>query len=188
MVKYNRQGDILFTTGKVSMLRWIPCAAFARTCVAERQDGIATAWWSHNGERIGTYTGHNGAVWSCDVNCEFPRPSLLYAVQLDGDALKWSKPIARRVQGIRPSSRRALQTTLRCYGMPKPARGSTLSRTRCAARRPGRPNTIVVADEKSMPDLHEGSTKPKTLILRQPPWRFVSRLVLRCGFLCIFRL
>jgi translation initiation factor 3 subunit I len=47
MVKYNREGDILFTTGK---------------------DGLASAWWSSNGERIGTYRGHNGAVWACDVN------------------------------------------------------------------------------------------------------------------------
>lgn len=47
MVKYNREGDIVFTTGK---------------------DGVATAWYSSNGERLGTYKGHNGAVWSCDVN------------------------------------------------------------------------------------------------------------------------
>jgi translation initiation factor 3 subunit I len=52
MVKYNREGDIVFTTGK---------------------DGLATAWYSSNGERVGTYKGHNGAVWSCDINCMLPR-------------------------------------------------------------------------------------------------------------------
>lgn len=25
-------------------------------------------WFSHNGERLGTYSGHNGTVWTCDVD------------------------------------------------------------------------------------------------------------------------
>ena len=27
-------------------------------------------WFSHNGERLGTYNGHNGTVWSVDVDRE----------------------------------------------------------------------------------------------------------------------
>lgn len=27
-------------------------------------------WHSHNGERLGTYDGHNGTVWTIDVDCE----------------------------------------------------------------------------------------------------------------------
>jgi translation initiation factor 3 subunit I len=45
-LKYNQEGDLLFT-----------CAKDKSPCV----------WWSDNGERIGTYEGHNGAVWSLDV-------------------------------------------------------------------------------------------------------------------------
>lgn len=30
------------------------------------------AWFSHNGERLGTYDGHNGAVWTIDVDCMSP--------------------------------------------------------------------------------------------------------------------
>jgi len=47
-VKYNREGDILFS-----------CA---------RKDKSPTAWYSDNGERIGTYEGHEGLIWDLDVN------------------------------------------------------------------------------------------------------------------------
>jgi hypothetical protein len=29
-------------------------------------------WYSLNGERLGSFRGHNGAVWSIDVNCILP--------------------------------------------------------------------------------------------------------------------
>eukprot|EP01135_Chromosphaera_perkinsii_P004801 Nk52_evm32s296 gene=Nk52_evmTU32s296 len=32
------------------------------------KDNLPTVWYSHNGERLGTYNGHNGAVWSIDVD------------------------------------------------------------------------------------------------------------------------
>jgi len=32
------------------------------------KDGVPTIWYTHNGERLGTYDGHNGAVWDCDIN------------------------------------------------------------------------------------------------------------------------
>lgn len=28
-------------------------------------------WSSDDGRRLGTYEGHNGAIWSCDITCEF---------------------------------------------------------------------------------------------------------------------
>jgi len=48
MVKYNREGDLIFTTAK---------------------DKVASVWYSHNGERVGTYKGHNGSLWGSDVDC-----------------------------------------------------------------------------------------------------------------------
>ena len=47
MVKYNREGDLLFTAAKDH-----------RPCV----------WYADNGERIGTFDGHQGTVWALDVN------------------------------------------------------------------------------------------------------------------------
>jgi translation initiation factor 3 subunit I len=45
-IKYNREGDLLFTCAK---------------------DHHPTLWYGDGGERVGTYVGHNGAVWTCDV-------------------------------------------------------------------------------------------------------------------------
>ncbi|KAL4280527.1 hypothetical protein GQ457_03G043990 [Hibiscus cannabinus] len=46
-LKYNRDGDLLFSCAK---------------------DHTPTVWFADNGERLGTYRGHNGAVWCCDVS------------------------------------------------------------------------------------------------------------------------
>ncbi|RHY30158.1 hypothetical protein DYB32_004561 [Aphanomyces invadans] len=52
MIKHNREGDLLVTCAK---------------------DHVPSLWYSHNGERIGTFHGHTGAVWACDIsyNSEF---------------------------------------------------------------------------------------------------------------------
>lgn len=46
-VKYNRDGDLIFSTSKDQQI-----------CV----------WFAHNGERLGTYQGHVGAIWTVDVD------------------------------------------------------------------------------------------------------------------------
>lgn len=60
-IKYNKDGDLLFSVAK---------------------DVKPTVWFSANGERLGTYNGHGGAVWCVDVNrilrstqmsCDIPR-------------------------------------------------------------------------------------------------------------------
>ncbi|KZS92258.1 WD40 repeat-like protein [Sistotremastrum niveocremeum HHB9708] len=48
-IKYNKEGDLLFTASK---------------------DLRVNVWYSQNGERLGTYDGHNGSVWSIDVDYE----------------------------------------------------------------------------------------------------------------------
>ncbi|XP_031559740.1 eukaryotic translation initiation factor 3 subunit I-like [Actinia tenebrosa] len=49
LIKYNRMGDLLFSSGK---------------------DTKPNVWYSLNGERLGTYNGHGGAVWCFDINWE----------------------------------------------------------------------------------------------------------------------
>lgn len=46
-IKYNREGDLLFSSSK---------------------DNRPNVWFSLNGERLGTYNGHQGAVWCLDVD------------------------------------------------------------------------------------------------------------------------
>jgi len=46
-IKYNHDGDLLFTTGK---------------------NNAFVVWSTENGERLGTYHGHNGTIWSLDVD------------------------------------------------------------------------------------------------------------------------
>ncbi|KAJ3918571.1 WD40 repeat-like protein [Lentinula edodes] len=48
-IKYNRDGDLLFSCSK---------------------DHVINVWYTHNGERLGTYDGHNGTVWTVDVDSE----------------------------------------------------------------------------------------------------------------------
>lgn len=60
-LKYNRDGDLLFSCAK---------------------DHTPNVWFADNGERLGTYKGHNGAVWCCDVSskCSLP-PSHLSKIK-----------------------------------------------------------------------------------------------------------
>lgn len=46
-IKYNREGDLLFSSAK---------------------DHTPNVWYSLNGERLGTFNGHAGAVWTVDVD------------------------------------------------------------------------------------------------------------------------
>ncbi|PAV17491.1 WD40 domain containing protein [Pyrrhoderma noxium] len=46
-IKFNREGDLLFSCSK---------------------DHVINVWYSDNGERLGTYDGHNGTVWTIDVD------------------------------------------------------------------------------------------------------------------------
>jgi translation initiation factor 3 subunit I len=46
-IKYNREGDLLFTASK---------------------DKNPYVWFSLNGERLGSFNGHNGTIWCIDVD------------------------------------------------------------------------------------------------------------------------
>jgi translation initiation factor 3 subunit I len=64
-IKYNREGDLLFSVGK---------------------DHKPNVWFSHNGERLGTYEGHNGTVWCVDVD---EATSKLLTGSADNSAKLW---------------------------------------------------------------------------------------------------
>ncbi|KAJ5459768.1 Eukaryotic translation initiation factor 3 subunit I [Penicillium daleae] len=65
-IKFNKDGDLLFSTSK---------------------DKVVCAWWSANGERLGTYSGHQGAVWTVDVS---PNTVLLATGSADNTVRLWN--------------------------------------------------------------------------------------------------
>ena len=64
-IKYTRDGDILFSTAK---------------------DQVVCAWFSANGERLGTYHGHQGALWTIDVD---PTTTMLATGAADNTVKLW---------------------------------------------------------------------------------------------------
>lgn len=65
-IKFNSDGDLLFSVAK---------------------DKIVCAWWSANGERLGTYQGHQGAIWTVDVS---PNTVLLATGSADNTVRLWN--------------------------------------------------------------------------------------------------
>nr|XP_043618408.1 eukaryotic translation initiation factor 3 subunit I-like [Erigeron canadensis] len=65
-LKYNRDGDLLFSCSK---------------------DDTPTVWFADNGERLGTYSGHNGAVSCCDLSRDSTR---LITTSADCSAKLWN--------------------------------------------------------------------------------------------------
>ncbi|KIW11246.1 eukaryotic translation initiation factor 3 subunit I [Exophiala spinifera] len=85
-IKYNSDGDLLFSVSK---------------------DKVICAWFTSNGERLGTYTGHQGAIWTVDVspNCELlasgsaDNTIRLWNVRTGENVKTWEFPTAvKRVQ------------------------------------------------------------------------------------------
>jgi len=64
-IKYNRDGDIIFSTAK---------------------DKHICAWFAHNGERLGTYHGHEGALWTVDVD---PTSTIIASGAADNTVRLW---------------------------------------------------------------------------------------------------
>jgi hypothetical protein len=71
-IAYNREGDLLFS--------------------ASRAEFVAV-WWADNGERIGSYHGHNGAVWFLDVSQDSKK---LLTCSADSSAKIWTFPHTMR--------------------------------------------------------------------------------------------
>ncbi len=64
-IKYNREGDILVTASK---------------------DDTPNVWYSHNGERLGSFSGHGGSVWTVDLTSD---TSILGSGSADNSARLW---------------------------------------------------------------------------------------------------
>jgi WD40 repeat protein len=72
-IVFNAEGDLLFSAAK---------------------DPIINAWYTSNGERLGTFDGHKGTVWTVAVDCE-----LAEGVRARG-VIMWGQRGARRYRWL----------------------------------------------------------------------------------------
>ncbi|CAM9587302.1 unnamed protein product, partial [Discosporangium mesarthrocarpum] len=72
-VIYNNDGDLVFSAAK---------------------DQIPTLWYAETGERIGTYQGHQGAVWDLSVSWDSTR---LLSASADASARMWEVQTGREL-------------------------------------------------------------------------------------------
>lgn len=73
-IKFNHEGDLFWSTAK---------------------NNIFVAWYWDNGERLGTYSGHNGSVWSIDVSRDSNR---LITGSADNSAKAWDAQNGKELQ------------------------------------------------------------------------------------------
>lgn len=101
--RFNADGDLLFSVSK------------------DQQIGV---WFSHNGERLGTYKGHQGAIWTVDVE---PTSTMIASGSADntirlwdiksGKCLKtWDFPTAVKRVEFSPDGRQLLGVTEKRMG------------------------------------------------------------------------
>ncbi|TPX48040.1 hypothetical protein SeMB42_g02502 [Synchytrium endobioticum] len=85
-IKYNRDGDLLFTVSK---------------------DNKANVWYSHTGERLGSFNGHNGTIWDIDISYDSQRlltgsadsTCRMWDVSTGKELFKWDTETAVRAVG-----------------------------------------------------------------------------------------
>lgn len=58
---------------------------------------LALQWFSHNGERLGTFSGHNGTVWTIDADSS---STLLVSGSADNTCKLWHIPTGKLL--VRP--------------------------------------------------------------------------------------
>ncbi|MDP2438530.1 MAG: hypothetical protein Q8P67_22530 [archaeon] len=71
-LKYNMDGDLLFTSGK---------------------DSHINAWFTESGVRLGTYSGHTGAIWDIDVDNQ---SRFLFSASSDASVRLWDVQTGRQ--------------------------------------------------------------------------------------------
>lgn len=102
-VKFNREGDLLFSTAK---------------------DSSASIWYSSNGERLGTLEGHQGTIWSIDVDsktflCATGSADLtirLWRAETGENVYKWETSSPVRRVAFSPDNSKLLAVTDKVMG------------------------------------------------------------------------
>jgi translation initiation factor 3 subunit I len=104
-IKYNIDGDLLFSASK---------------------DQMPSVWFSLNGERLGTFDGHQGAVWAIDSNWDSTRVATgaadnscrLWDLETGKEVHKFETKTAVRVVNFSYSGKLLMYTTDQSMGYP----------------------------------------------------------------------
>jgi len=104
-LKYNRDSDLLFTTSKTNIF-----------CV----------WYTDNGERLGTFTGHRSAVWAIDVEADSNKclsgsadfSAKIWSVENGKEINSWSHKAPVRAVNFGVGDRQFLSVTDMVFGEP----------------------------------------------------------------------
>ncbi|KAI8826625.1 WD40-repeat-containing domain protein [Fimicolochytrium jonesii] len=104
-IKYNNDGDLLFSASK---------------------DNQPNVWFAHNGERLGSYNGHNGTVWDLDVSFDSTRlltasadnTCRMWSVTSGKELFRWNTRTAVRRVAFGQGDRVALYVTDAVMGQP----------------------------------------------------------------------
>ncbi|EJD41258.1 WD40 repeat-like protein [Auricularia subglabra TFB-10046 SS5] len=115
-IKYNKDGDLLFSCSK---------------------DQQVNVWYATNGERLGTYDGHNGTVWTLDVDFESrflvtgsaDNTMKLWAVQTGKCLYTWEFPTAVKRVALSETGDRIVCVTEQRMGYQGAIRIFALNRT-----------------------------------------------------------
>ncbi len=97
-IKYNSDGDLLFSVSK---------------------DNKPNVWFSSNGERLGTFDGHNGTVWALDVSNDSKylltgsadNTMRMWSVETGRELYQWETLSAVRAVAFAEGGRKALFVT-----------------------------------------------------------------------------
>merc|ERR1719153_1974876 len=114
-IKYNREGDLLFSAAK---------------------DHHPNVWYSLNGERLGTFEGHQGAVWCLDPRGD---TSHLVTGAADNTVKLWDIQTGKEINSI--ATRSAVRTCNFSYS------GNLVCYT--TDKQMGYPCEIVVVDSRT---------------------------------------
>lgn len=102
-VKFNKEGDLIFSVAK---------------------DSLASIWYSSNGERLGTLDGHKGTIWSIDVDsktklCVTGSADMsinLWSVENGQRVFTWDMPTPVRRVAFSPDNSKLLAVTDQVMG------------------------------------------------------------------------
>lgn len=135
LCRFNREGDLLISCAKV-LRTWCymfrikprvsPSYPMFNFEALVLQDHHPTLWFSDDGYRVGTYNGHNGAVWTCDITCRPFRP----AMPKDRQHIALSCKHGALLQGIQKSLSQHQQTPQSSSGTLPQGKPCSLSNLR----------------------------------------------------------